>query len=107
MTIGNLRKRVTFQSETPTTDSAGGYALVWTDVANAWAEIKPASGNQYFVDGHLESHITHHITLRYQSGITAEMRMIYNNRLFNIRAVLNTDESNRWLELLVEEGSAL
>ena len=107
MNSGDLRKQVTFQAETPTTDSAGGYALVWTNVMTVWADIKPSSGQKYFVDGHLEGHVTHHVTMRYQSGITTDMRMIYNSRVFNIRAVLNTNESNRWLELLVEEGVAL
>jgi len=107
MRISDLRKRITLQSETPTTDSAGGYALVWTNVLMAWAEIKPTSGQKIFVDGHLEGHITHRVTLRYQSGITTDMRMIYNGRTFNIRAVLNSNESNRTLELLVEEGTAV
>jgi SPP1 family predicted phage head-tail adaptor len=104
---GTLRKRVTFQAETPATDSAGGYALAWADVLTAWAEIVPGSGQKYFVDGHLEGHVTHHVTLRYQPGVTTDLRMIYNGRQFNIRAVLNADESNRWLVLLVEEGAAL
>jgi SPP1 family predicted phage head-tail adaptor len=106
MTSGILRKRVTFQAETPTSDGAGGYALVWTDVITVWADIKPSSGNKYLIDGHLEGHITHRVTMRHVPGITTDIRMSCNNRLFNIRAVLNPDESNRWLELLVEEGVA-
>lgn len=104
---GDLRKRVTIQAETPTTDNAGGYALAWTDVMTVWADIKPSSGQKVFTDSHLEGHVTHHITMRYQTGITTDMRVTYNSRLFNIRAALNTDEQNHWLELLVEEGSAL
>jgi SPP1 family predicted phage head-tail adaptor len=104
---GNLRKRITIQAETPTTDNAGGYALAWTNIMTVWAEIKPGTGQKIFTDGHLEGHVTHHITMRYQTGITTDMRVSYNGRLFNIRAVLNSDESNRWLELLVEEGTAL
>ena len=108
MTIsGDLRKRITLQAETATTDNAGGYALAWTNVVSVWADIKPASGQKYFVDGHLEGHITHHVTMRYQGSITTDMRMTCDGRLFNIRAVLNKDESNRWLELLVEEGTAV
>jgi SPP1 family predicted phage head-tail adaptor len=102
-----MRKRVTIQQETPTSDGAGGYALVWINVMTIWAEIEPITGQKVFTDGHLEGHVTHHITMRYATGITTDMRVTYNNRLFNIRAVLNTDEQNRWTELLVEEGSAL
>lgn len=104
---GTLRKRVTIQAETPTTDSAGGYALTWTNVAIVWADIQPVRGQKIFAAGHLEGHITHRVTVRYQSGITTDMRISFGSRVFNIRAVMNTDESNRWLELLVEEGAAL
>jgi SPP1 family predicted phage head-tail adaptor len=105
--IGSLRKRITIQAETPASDGAGGYALAWTNVMTVWADIAPSTGQKIFTDGHLEGHVTHHITMRYQTGITTDMRVNYNNRIFNIRAVLNNDESNRWIELLVEEGTAV
>lgn len=106
MSIGQLRKQITVQAETQTSDGAGGYVLAWTNVATAWGEIRPFDGSKFFVAHHLEGHVTHHVTMRYQNGITTDMRLTYNSRLFNIRAVMNTDESNRWMELLVEEGTA-
>jgi SPP1 family predicted phage head-tail adaptor len=109
MRIGELRKQVALQAETPTSDNAGGYALAWTTLATLWADIAPLNGNEVFAAQHLEGHVTHRVTLRYRSDvmITSEMRILYNNRAFNIRSVLNTDERNRWLELLVEEGGAV
>lgn len=107
MRIGLLRKQVTVQAETQTADGGGGYTLGWTNLMTVWAEIKPLNGSKVFVAHHLEGHVTHHVTMRYQSGITTDMRLIYGARLFNIRAVMNTDETNRWLELLVEEGAAV
>ena len=107
MRIGELRKRVTIQAETPTTDNAGGYALGWTDVATVWADIRPLTGNEAFTAEHLEGLVTHRVTMRYVTGITTDMRVTYNSRAFNIRAVLNTDERNQWTELLVEEGAAV
>ncbi len=107
MRIGELRKQIIIQSENPTTDSAGGYVLAWTDVATVWAEIKPLSGNEVFTAQHLEGHITHHVLMRYRSDVTTDMRLSYNGRLFNIRAVLNMEERNQWTELLVEEGAAV
>lgn len=104
---GNLRKQITLQSEMPSGDNAGGYGLSWTNVMTVWVEIKPITGQKIFIDSHLEGHTTHQVTMRYQSGVTTDMRMVYNSRVFNIRAVLNTDESNRWLRLLVEEGTAV
>ncbi len=109
MRIGELRKQITIQAELPTADGAGGYALAWTDIATVWADIKPVSGNKVFVDHHLEAHVTHEITMRYRSDLapTADMRVLYNNRLFNIRSIINTGESNQWWQLLVEEGGAI
>jgi SPP1 family predicted phage head-tail adaptor len=107
MHIGELRKRVTIQAETSVADGAGGYALAWTDVSTVWAEIRPISGNKIFIAQHLEGHVTHQVFMRFQSGITTDMRLTYNGRLFNVRAVLNTDETNQWMELLVEEGAAV
>jgi SPP1 family predicted phage head-tail adaptor len=106
MRLGQLRKRITIQSETSTPDGAGGYTLGWTNVATAWGEITPITGNEPYVAAHLEGHVTHHVQMRFQSGITTDMLMTYNSRLFKIRAVLNTDERNQWMELLVEEGCA-
>jgi head-tail adaptor len=40
-------------------------------------------------------------------AITADMRLLYNNRAFNIHAIMNSDERNQWAELLVEEGGAV
>lgn len=107
MTIGDLRKQVTIQVESPTTDNAGGYALAWTNLATLWAEIVPVSGQKIYAAEHLEGHITHQITMRYYAGVTTDMRLLYNSRVFNIRLVRNLEEENRWTELLVEEGSAV
>ena len=107
MRIGQLRKRVIVQAETQAVDAAGGYMLGWTNFASVWAEIEPITGQEHVVAAHLEGHVTHHVTMRYVSGVTTDMRIFYNSRLFNIRAVLNTDERNQWTELLVEEGAAV
>lgn len=108
MKIGALGKRIALQAEERTPDGAGGYALAWTTLAALWANIQPLSGREVFSAGHLESRVTHKITFRWQSGLTptASMRVLYKTRTFNIRAVLNADEADRWTVLFVEEGSA-
>jgi SPP1 family predicted phage head-tail adaptor len=108
MRIGNLRKQISIQQEQQTSDGAGGYALTWVTLATVWADIDPISGNEIYTSGHLEGHVTHKITLRWRTDITITTDMIvaYNTRLFNIRAVINQDESNQYATLLVEEGGA-
>lgn len=106
MRVGELRKRVTFQSETSSSDNAGGYTLGWTTVATVWAAIEPLNGREVFTAQHLEGHVTHRVIIRYRSDITSDMRMVYGARVFNVRAVINQDERNCWTTLLVEEGVA-
>ena len=107
MHIGFLRKRITIQNETSTPDGAGGFVLAWSDVATVWAEIMPLNGREVFVAQQPEGRVTHRVTLRWFSGVTTDMRVVFNSRVFNIRSVLNTDERNQWLELMVEEGGAV
>ncbi|MDR3450739.1 MAG: phage head closure protein [Alphaproteobacteria bacterium] len=109
MSIGQLRKQVAVQAETQTPDGAGGYALGWATLAVVWADMTPASGNEAFTAGHLEGHVTHQVKMRWRGdlAITTDMRLLYDNRAFNIHAVINQGEANQWAVLLVEEGGAL
>lgn len=107
MRIGELRKQISFQSEQMIADGAGGYALTWVTVLTAWGEIEPLHGDKRYVDGHLQVEATHKVTLRYQSGLTADMRIIYGSRVFKILSLLNQDERNQWLEVMVVEGAAV
>ncbi|MFA4994219.1 MAG: phage head closure protein [Bdellovibrionales bacterium] len=108
MAIGTLRKKVSIQTESKTPDNAGGYTLAWTTLATVWANITPISGKEVFAAGHLEGRATHKVTIRWRGDIalTPDMRLSYNSRAFNIRAVLNKGEENKHFLLYVEEGGA-
>ncbi len=101
-----LRHSVTLQREMPSTDAGGGHALVWTDVARLRAAIEPLRGGERLAAGQVEAAVTHRVTLRYRSGVTAAMRLLVRGRPLQIRAVVNRGERNRWLDLLCEEGVA-
>jgi SPP1 family predicted phage head-tail adaptor len=107
MGINSLRHRVVIQSELASADGAGGYSLSWNFIATVWASVTPLSGREILAGQRLESRITHRIRMRYRSDITvtSSTRLSWNGRTFNIRAVINPGQRNRWLELLVEEGT--
>jgi SPP1 family predicted phage head-tail adaptor len=80
-----------------------------------WAEIIPltgsgasakGSGREISFAGQLQAEISHRILMRYQPGITAAMRIAYENRVFNIRSVVITGENRETLEILAQEGVA-
>ncbi len=110
-TSTRLRHRLTLQQEVQTADGAGGYIRSWQNITDLWAEISQVSGRSIYGSeklqyGKIQSGITHKITIRYRSGISTAMRLLFENRAFNIRAVTNIRENDEILELLVEEGVA-
>ncbi len=109
MKIGQLRKQIHVQAEQPMPDGAGGYALAWATVATVWASLLPLSGREAFSAGHHEGRVTHKIIMRWPKdfALTADMRVLYVSRVFNIRAVFDDGERGRYATVLAEEGVAL
>ena len=104
--IGAMRHRVMIQSERRTTDTDGSASLRWYDDVEVMADIKPSSGRERFVGMQLEGSITHKITIRYRADMVPKKRLLYGTRAFQVRAVINPDERQRFMELLCEEGVA-
>jgi len=44
--------------------------------------------------------------VRYRTDITNASRISFDSKLFNIRAIINVDERDRFLKLLCEQGIA-
>ncbi len=108
--IGALRHHLTIEAERPVADTGGGQGDPWANpltVAAVWGRVEPLSGNERLRALQLEDSVSHRVTIRYRDGVTARMRVVFGNRVFNIRAVINPEERNRFLELLCEEGVAI
>jgi len=113
-TSSRLRHKLTLQQEIQTPDGAGGSSKSWEDVADLWAEIIPivgagassskGSGKEILLAGQVQAEVSHRILLRYRDGVTPAMRLVFESRIFNIRAVADIDEKRDTLQLLVQEG---
>lgn len=106
MASSRLKHRLSLEQEVLSSDGVGGYTKSWEVLAELWAEIRPLGGLEAFFTGRLNAKATHKIRLRYRSGVTTAMRLVFGERVFNIRSVHNIDEKNDMLELLAEEGVA-
>ncbi len=105
-TASKLRHRLTLQEEVMTPDGAGGYVRTWNDVVQLWAEVISVGGRERFFSGKIQSEGTHRVLLRYRNDITTQHRLVFESRIFNIRAIMNMREMDDVLELMVEEGVA-
>lgn len=105
-----LNIRVAIQQEVQTDDGAGGFTSTWQAVATVWAEIRPWSigrNDEIFRSMQIEDRNFYRITIRYMSGVSAKMRVVFGSRLFNIITVVDPDARQDSLELYVAEGVAL
>lgn len=103
---GDLRHSIRLQALQESVDSGGGHARVWTDIGRTHAHITPVSGGEWLRSEQVQSHMTHRVTLRWLPGLTSKMRLLFGDRVFNVRMVRNLDERRRWIELMCEEGVA-
>lgn len=107
--IGKLRHRLTIEEEARVADGGGGFAVTWSELSTdptVWGAVVPLSGREVLQAQQLATPVTHKVTIRHRSDVTAAMRLKLGTRAFNIRAVINVDERDRWLELMCEEGVA-
>lgn len=92
---GLLDQRVTLQTATVTRDTVGGPVETWADTVTVWAQVKPLSGKQIAQAQQVSADISKAVTLRYRTGITAAMRIKFND---------NTTAKIHWIEEYRREG---
>ena len=104
MRISDLNRRVLIQQRSTTKDSFGQQSTAWTDLLTCWAHIEPLSGRELVNAQAVNAEVTHTVTIRYRSNVTASMRVLYQGRIFNITAVIDPDTSHVWTSLNCSEG---
>lgn len=106
ITAGMLRHYITWQEKVNTPDDGGGFISSWSDVGTDRAFIKPTRGYERWQSQRTETNITHKIYIRYRANRNAKMRIVYNGRAFQVKAILNIEESNKWFEIEAVEGES-
>lgn len=102
---GLYRHRITIQKLERVQDDLGqDTGEEWTDVAKAWAMIKTLQGREYYAAAQAQVEKKSRFIISYQPGITSDMRIIYNDRIFSIdEPPINDDEMNETLTMIVSE----
>lgn len=104
MRIGQLRRRITIQQPVEVTDQYGTPAIQWQEFATVWAAVEPIRGREYILLKNTNSELTVRIRIRYLPGVTNAMRVVYDDRVFNIESVIDVDERHKEMHLMCAEG---
>lgn len=114
MRAGALRHRITIQRRVETQGTTGEVAWTWSDVADVYAAIEPISGREFFAAGQMQAPVDVRVRVRYRTGITEKMRVVFIREwesprrvdYFDIVAVLNRGMQDRELHLMCKARSA-
>lgn len=103
MRSGRLRHKIVIESETESQDSAGEATLSFATFATVRAEIVTQPAREMLKAGQ-ELSVQHTMfRIRYLSGITPKMRVLYDSRYFDIESATPVNDKNQVIHLLCKE----
>ncbi|WP_296064543.1 phage head closure protein [uncultured Agrobacterium sp.] len=100
---GKLTARLELDVRTETPDGQGGAAQSWNFLLSLWAAIEPVSETSHERASAEGVTITHRVWLVYREDIAAGMRFRKGRRSLAIRAVMDPDETRRFIVCRCEE----
>jgi SPP1 family predicted phage head-tail adaptor len=108
---GALRFYARIENDSGTTRNAVGEVVEsWAEYATAWMNIVKLSGAELVTAQQIKTNSTHQVTMRYQDGIAADMRIKWNPTIastatLHIVDVNNVDNGNHTLLILAKEDA--
>ena len=105
--IGRLDKRITFQEQiigvnASNEDEETGWQNI-SDTPTVWAKVEERSGSELYRAEKLTDLTVAVFTIRYRIGISAKNRIIYDNKKWDIQAILNGSRKG-YLSITAESG---
>lgn len=101
----NFRHRIVIETVTLTPNDSGGQDTVWSTFTTVWASLTPKIVKEVNFAERIEPRIDHEIRMRYVAGITPTMRISFDSRIFEIKAIIIPDEVKEFLMLVTTEDT--
>lgn len=101
---GLFRNRIQFLQSTTVEDELGQKETSWDQYKSVWAMIKTVRGSEYVAAAADQAELTYRFVVPFTPGISKDMRIDYNGRIFDIiEPPINDDELNETLTILARE----
>jgi SPP1 family predicted phage head-tail adaptor len=99
MRAGKLNKRVTIQKLGDDQDDDGQPIQTWQDVATVWANVRNLNGVETVKADADTSIVKASIRIRLRRDVTAGMRVVLRDKVYEIIACLPDEEKDEHLDL--------
>lgn len=108
MKAGKLKHLLTFRKDLGTlTDATGSPKTGYVTIRQTWGAITPmlSSGRELFQGSTVTADMTHLIEIRYRGDtpLDPSMQCLFGNRIFEIGAVVHTEEAQRQTFIAAKE----
>jgi SPP1 family predicted phage head-tail adaptor len=103
---GRLRHRITLQQKSTTFDQLGRQnreASGWVEHSRPFAEIRELSGSELERARQIVADCNVLITLHWRGGVTSQLRAVWGERIFEIKAAIDPDSMQQSLLLFCTE----
>ncbi len=105
--VGRLRHIISFEDYEEQVDQYGDVipGRNWTPFQVAEpASVMPISSRELMRSGQVLGTVTHNIECRWFAGLKSRMRIVFEDRIFNIVSIMNPDERNIKYEIQTKES---
>lgn len=102
MRAGELRYRITIEQVAEQRDTYGDVKQSWSTFVEVWSSYRSVSGREFFASSQVNASVSARFGIRYLDGLTEKMRVNFDDDLYNIVAILDS-EKDADLVLLCEK----
>lgn len=103
----SLRQIINLQKPIIEQDSMGGGNTKWQDLASVRSDVKALYDNssaENFNSMQIMSNPFYRFRIRFRKDLDSNMRIIYNNRIFQIKHIVNQNELNFIQVIIAQEN---
>ncbi|PIT10723.1 hypothetical protein BGI40_01500 [Snodgrassella communis] len=102
MRAGLLRTRITVMQPISGKDVNGAVTQDWAEFGRLWADVRNKSGLETIKADKVTGIVRVSIRVRYNTKLNNAMRVIVNNVIYNIKAVMHDVNSREYTDLICE-----
>lgn len=103
MRAGDMRHQVTIEQRSTTQDAAGEPSLTWSTYVTRRAAVDRAAGREVWASAQRQGRVPVVFRLRYLSGVTPAMRIVWGGRVHNILSAVDQGGLGEELIITAEE----